>query len=158
MLASYNSCGLQRNTCCLPRTTTVVRLGRMALGARIREAREALGWDQSALCSRVTGLSQQALSNLETRDSKTSEYAIRIADALGVSIRWLLDGAGRMHDRDWPMARVNRARWDACDDTDRGYVQAAMNRALDECERVRGSSGEPSDPTAQHNHPGKLAA
>lgn len=130
----------------------------MALGARIREAREALNWDQSALCSRVPGLSQQALSNLETRDSKTSEFAIRIADALGVSIRWLLDGAGRMHDRDWPMARVDRARWDACDDTDRGYVQAAMNRALDECERARVQLGEVSNSSAGHGPTGAAAA
>ena len=56
---------------------------------------------------------------------------------LGVSLRWLLTGIGRQDDPDWPFPRVARARWDACDDTDRGYVQAAVNKALDECEAAR---------------------
>lgn len=106
----------------------------MNLGGRIKQEREARGIQQSSLCALVPGLSQQALSNLETRDSATSEFAIRIADALGVSVRWLLDGTGRKDDRDWPFDRVARSRWDACNDVDRGYVQSAMNRALDECE------------------------
>lgn len=106
----------------------------MSLGARIKQQREALGWDQSELCRKVPGLTQQNLSAMENRDSDTSVYAVRIADALGVSVRWLLDGAGRKEDRDWPFTRVQRARWDQCSDEDRGYVQAAMNRALDECE------------------------
>lgn len=130
----------------------------MALGARIKEARDDLGWDQAALCARVPGLSQQALSNLETRDSKTSEFAVRIADALGVSIRWLLDGAGRKDDRDWPMARVDKARWDACDDMDRGFVQAAMIRALEDCERVRGQSGGALTQPGDRNLPEERAA
>lgn len=110
----------------------------MNLGGRIKQELETRGIDQAEICAKVPGLSQQALSNLGTRDSITSEYAIRIADALGVSIRWLLDGAGRRDDRDWPFPRVDKARWDACSDTDRGYVQAAMNRALDECEVASG--------------------
>jgi transcriptional regulator with XRE-family HTH domain len=121
----------------------------MALGARIKEARGDLGWDQAALCARVHGLTQQALSNLETRDSKTSEFAIRIADALGVSIRWLLDGAGRKGDRDWPFARVERSRWDACSPEDRGFVEGAISRALEECERARSQSGGAN--TQQHH-------
>ena len=93
-------------------------------------------WGQAKLCELVEGLSQQNLSNLENRDSLTSEFAIRIADALSVSIRWLLDGSGRKEDRDWPFERVKIQRWQACNDVDRGYVQSAMNRALDECEAV----------------------
>lgn len=102
--------------------------------------RELLKLEQAEVCARVPGLSQQALSNLETRDSKTSEFAIRIADALGVSPRWLLDGTGRHDDVDWPFKRVKRARWDACDDNDRGYVEAALSRALEDCEAARGPS------------------
>lgn len=52
------------------------------------------GLEQDYVTTRVPGLSQQALSALINRDSKTSEFAIRIADALDVSIRWLLDGEG----------------------------------------------------------------
>jgi transcriptional regulator with XRE-family HTH domain len=109
----------------------------MSMGARIKEAMDAAGLQQQDVCAKVPGLSQQSLSNLVKRDSKTSEFAIQIADALGVSVRWLLDGAGRRTDQDWPFGRVSRARWDACGDEDRGYVQAAMNRALDECEQSR---------------------
>lgn len=114
--------------------------------------------DQAELCHRVPGLSQQALSNLETRDSKTSEYAIRIADALGVSIRWLLDGAGKKDDRDWPFLRVDRTRWDACSAEDRGYVEGALNRALEDCERARGLSGGASTDHTPRNPLEKFAA
>lgn len=110
----------------------------MALGQRIKEELARLKWEQKDLFNKVDGLSQQNLSNLITRDSTTSEYAIRIADVLGVSIRWLLDGAGRREDRDWPFSRVDRRRWDKCDDNDRGYVESAMNMALKECEALRG--------------------
>lgn len=75
----------------------------MALGKRIEAERTGLGWTQQKLVDLVNqhlraederGLTQQALDRLEKRDSNKSEFAIRIADALGVSIRWLLDGVG----------------------------------------------------------------
>ncbi len=109
----------------------------MNLGGRVKQERETRGWSQPQLASRISGLSQQALAALESRDSKTSEFAVGLADALGVSLRWLISGDGRKDDTDWPFARVQRARWDACDDVDRGYVQAAINKALDECEASR---------------------
>lgn len=118
----------------------------MALGKRIEEELGRQGWKQSDLASRVPGLSQQAISNLITRDSATSEFAIRIADAFGVSVRWLLDGVGRREDSDWPFRRVSRERWDACDDGERGYIEAAMNLALKECEAAR--SVDPGKPSA----------
>jgi transcriptional regulator with XRE-family HTH domain len=109
----------------------------MNLGARIKEVRERLNISQPEL-SRKSGISQQALSNLEQRDSKTSEWAPHIADALGVSLRWLLTGSGRPEDMDrWPFGRVDRARWDRASDEDRSYVQAMVNRALDDCEGLR---------------------
>jgi len=109
----------------------------MALGKRIEEELARQGWKQADLANKVPGLSQQAISNLITRDSATSEFAIRIADAFGVSIRWLLDGKGRREERDWPFPRVGRDRWDACDDGERGYIESAMNQALRECENAR---------------------
>lgn len=116
----------------------------MALGKRIEEELSRQGWKQSDLSAKVPGLSQQAISNLITRDSATSEFAIRIADAFGVSVRWLLDGQGRRDEADWPFPRVSRARWDACDAGERGYVESAMNLALRECEVARESDrGKP---------------
>ncbi len=137
MRPSYNSCFVQGNNSCLPSLTHVVKLRLMSLGARIKEVRESLGWQQEDLAAKVPGLTQPALSALEVRDSKSSQFAFQIAEALGVSARWLMTGAGRKDDVDWPFPRVRRERWDLCNDVDRGYVQAAINKALDECEAQR---------------------
>lgn len=64
------------------------------LGRRVQRALELRGWEQKQLLDAVPSLSQQNLSNLIARNSRTSEHAMRIADALNVSIRWLLDGEG----------------------------------------------------------------
>lgn len=64
------------------------------LGGRVGRLLEERGLSQDWLLQRVKGLSQQNLSNLITRNSKTSEFALRIAHALDVSPYWLLDGAG----------------------------------------------------------------
>lgn len=110
------------------------------MGKRIEAERKARGWTQGQLAQKVDPerFTQQALDRLEKRDSDTSSFVVQIADALGVSLRWLITGAGRKDEPDWPFPRVIRGRWDACDDQDRGYVQAAINRALDDCEAARG--------------------
>lgn len=109
----------------------------MSLGKRVEDERKRRDWTQTQLASKVKGLTQQALDRLEKRDSKTSEHAVAIAEAMQISLRWLLTGNGQRDDADWPFGRVDRARWDACDDGDRGYIQAAFNRALDDCEGNR---------------------
>lgn len=63
----------------------------MALGQNVKLRREALKITQSALAETV-GMSQAALSALERRDSKTSEFLIEIAAALGASPTELLTG------------------------------------------------------------------
>jgi len=63
--------------------------------------------------------------------------AVNAQRLFGCNVLWVLDGAEPQAVGGWPFPRVDRARWDACDDTDRGYVQSAMNRALDECEALR---------------------
>lgn len=98
----------------------------MALGARIRKRREDLGIDQKSLCAMVPGLTQQALSNLETRDSKTSEFALRIAAALNTSAAWLLDGLGRPEDRDWPFERINRLALQQLSHDDLTRIETAL--------------------------------
>ena len=64
----------------------------MAIGKRIAQRLEALGWSRSQLMDAVDGLTPQALSNLITRDSKRSEWDEAIAQALGVSVMWLVYG------------------------------------------------------------------
>lgn len=80
------------------------------MGQRIKVEREARSWSQQQLANEVNNktandakqLTQQALDRLEKRDSATSEFACRIADALGVSVRWLLDGVGDRKATGWP--------------------------------------------------------
>lgn len=82
----------------------------MALGARIKQVREQRGWTQTELAARVNRLlaegdkplQQQALDRLEARDSNKSEFSLQLADALGVSLRWLLSGQGDVEAVDWP--------------------------------------------------------
>jgi transcriptional regulator with XRE-family HTH domain len=121
----------------------------MALGKRVLQLRTGRDWTQQRVCDLAneligadgTALTQQNLDNLEKRDSKTAEAAPFLAEVFGVSLRWLLSGRGNPADTDWPFPRVKRERWDACGPEDRAYVQAAINRALDDCE---GQRGEPS--------------
>jgi len=109
----------------------------MALGARIKQARGTL--DQSILCAMVNErtpeggklLSQQSLSNLETRDSLTSEFALRIADALGVSVRWLLDGEGPQQAPEWPFLGVARSEIDALTPHQLGFIEGVLRSALE---------------------------
>lgn len=64
----------------------------MNMGKRIAEKLSSLGWKRQDLLDRVPDLTAQALSNLIRRDSKRSEWDETIADALGVSILWLVYG------------------------------------------------------------------
>lgn len=66
----------------------------MALGARVRQAREARGLKQTELAEAINW-SPQALSTLERRDSKKSERAEDLANFLRVSLSWLLSGGGK---------------------------------------------------------------
>ena len=66
----------------------------MALGKRIKEARLKCGLKQEQLVALVPGATQQSLSILENRDSRTSVLLFGYADALQVSPRWLQDGIG----------------------------------------------------------------
>jgi transcriptional regulator with XRE-family HTH domain len=63
-------------------------------GTRIREARLALGLSQIELADRVQ-VSQPTIAHWEQGTHAPRQLAlVRLADALGVSRAWLLDGAG----------------------------------------------------------------
>lgn len=64
----------------------------MAIGKRILETLEKRGMERSDLMSKIPNLTPQALSNLIRRDSKRSEWDEAIADALEVSVMWLVYG------------------------------------------------------------------
>lgn len=63
-----------------------------ALGDRIREAREAKGWTQEQLADKAQ-ISKGFLSDVENNKRNVSaENALRIADALGMSLDYLMRG------------------------------------------------------------------
>lgn len=64
----------------------------MALGKRVLMARVHRELTQEQLCAKVAGLSQAALSALETRDSQKSIFLFGLAKALNVPPEWLLNG------------------------------------------------------------------
>lgn len=62
----------------------------MNIGGRIVERLTELKWERKDLLERVPDLTSQALYNLIKRDSVRSEWDERIAEALGVSVLWLV--------------------------------------------------------------------
>jgi phage repressor protein C with HTH and peptisase S24 domain len=64
----------------------------MAIGKNIKACREYLGWTLDKL-SRASGVDTGTISALENRDSVRSQYAKAIAEALGLTLDQLTDGA-----------------------------------------------------------------
>lgn len=70
----------------------VCKSAEMAIGKRIEQRLNDLKWKRRDLMDRVPDLTPQALSNLINRDSARSEWDMQIAEALGVSVMWLVYG------------------------------------------------------------------
>ena len=132
---------------CVPLPTMVVndyasRLS-CALGA---------GGDRPTACAMhelaaAVGITYQAVAKLWSDSSKafTASNNARAASHLKVNSDWLATGIGEMRPEprlDWPFARVDRLRWDKCNDVDRGYIQSALNRAMEDCEGNRARAAE----------------
>lgn len=64
----------------------------MALGKRLKIARKRRGLTQEKLVELIPGLSQAAISALESRDSIKSEFLFAFARTLRVNAEWLQDG------------------------------------------------------------------
>lgn len=71
----------------------------MGIGKRIKDTLEKRGLQRSDLMEKLPGLTPQALSNLIRRDSKRSEWDEDIAEALGVSVMWLVYGRQVEYDK-----------------------------------------------------------
>lgn len=71
----------------------------MALGARVRERRKALGWTQEELARRA-GLAQPTLQKIEAHDQSKTRYAGGLARALGVPVEALLGETNWVPDPD----------------------------------------------------------
>lgn len=69
----------------------------MRYGERLKLARERAGLSQTELAGLV-GMKQPSLAYLENPDNnaKTSEFTVKFARALGISVDWLDDEIGEM--------------------------------------------------------------
>jgi len=69
----------------------------MRYGERLKLAREKAGLNQTELAGLV-GMKQPSLAYLENPDNnaKTSEFTVKFARALGISVDWLDDEIGEM--------------------------------------------------------------
>ncbi|KRB73461.1 hypothetical protein ASE07_06305 [Noviherbaspirillum sp. Root189] len=65
----------------------------MSIGKRIREARTEAGLSQKQLATKA-GVSQSAISQLETGESQAASSTASMAAALGVNALWLESGKG----------------------------------------------------------------
>lgn len=63
----------------------------MSIAARVKSMRELLKLTQTDLAERI-GTSQQAIEQLENGKTKRPRYLPELADKLGVTIEWLLNG------------------------------------------------------------------
>ena len=63
----------------------------MAMGKRVKSLREDHGWTLEQLAAR-SGVKATTISMLEQRDSKKNKDAGKLADALGVTLLYLLEG------------------------------------------------------------------
>lgn len=76
----------------------------MALGKRLKQARELRGLTQEQLAI-AAGLPSEARATVqavESRDSQRTKYAGAFARALGIRLAWLQDGEGSMDGPDNP--------------------------------------------------------
>lgn len=63
----------------------------MTLGSRIKQAREALGWDLPRL-AKESGIPYPTLAGIEGGNQRTSTKTPQLAETLGVSAVWLATG------------------------------------------------------------------
>lgn len=69
------------------------------MGQRVKKALVSRGMKQKELAAAL-GVPPQTISYMVRNDAVSSTYVMQIADALGVSPRWLQDGEGDMYDID----------------------------------------------------------
>jgi len=73
------------------------------IAQRVRRERERLGWSQQRLATAIGhDVKQQSIDLLERGLTQKPKYLIYLADALGVSARWLLEGGARREHESKP--------------------------------------------------------
>jgi hypothetical protein len=87
------------------------------------------------------GSSYTAVWKLVTRNGTTQfggDNNSKAAAFLGVNPDWLATGVGNKRANPWPFPLIDRNRYDQLDDSMKGYVQRALEDALEKCESKAG--------------------
>lgn len=129
---------------------------RTEFGARMREAREAIGLSQSMVAEKL-GISQGTLSELE-RTAKGTSHIVAFASLYDVSPEWLATGEGLMSTKvtsmgkwtKWPFELISRERWERLTERQKGAVEDAALAKLNEIE----ASAQRSAPAGGKRHNG----
>lgn len=125
------------------------------LGEQAKAFRDSKGWNSTQMGTAV-GTSRQNIESLELHGNRIPKYIGHLALAMGRSVDEMLVEAGlapkeltakaKLGWREWPLKMVKRERFESLDETEQGFVQAEMLRAIKECEAQHGtkSSGKSS--------------
>src|SRR5688500_7411184 len=93
-------------------------------GDRIRQLREGLGWTQESLAQRAK-VSKGFLSDLESNKRNVSaEYAVRVANALGASLDYLLRGESGQRERERVPVTIPQELSVAAEELNLSYTEA----------------------------------
>lgn len=96
------------------------------VGDRIRECREARGWTQERL-AQSAGISKGFLSDLENdKRNVSSEYILKIANSLGVSLDYLIRGEATQRDTERSPVRIPTELSAAAQELNLTYAETLM--------------------------------
>jgi len=96
------------------------------VGDRIRECREARGWTQERL-AQSAGISKGFLSDLENdKRNVSSEYILKIANTLGVSLDYLVRGEATQRDTERSPVRIPAELSAAAQELNLTYAETLM--------------------------------
>lgn len=136
------------------------------LGDQAKAFRDSKGWNSTQMGDYV-GTSRQNIESLELHGNRIPKYIGKLAIAMGRSVDDMLVEAdlapkeltskSKPRWREWPLKMVSRERFDALDETEQGFVQAEMLRAIKECEAQHGAKPGKSPGSSPAAGPRKAA-
>jgi len=118
------------------------------LGEQAKAFRDSKSWNSTQMAEHV-GTSRQNIESLELHGNRIPKYIGKLALAMGRSVDDMLVEAelapkeltlkSKPRWREWPLKMVSRERFEVLDETEQGFVQAEMLRAIKECETRHGA-------------------
>jgi transcriptional regulator with XRE-family HTH domain len=104
------------------------------IAKRLSYARKVNGLSQQALATKA-GIAQSTVGNIEAGERERPREITAIAKALGFNAEWLLDGTGPERgepppELEWPFELITRREWSALTERQRGVVEWAARKAL----------------------------